>query len=175
MALNNPHANDVTYDHCTIPEHAQLGNAGCRRRAHGDRLHPFDGTNQSRAISVAYGTIDKCTITGNTFDLSGSGSGIMFSDAVTETSTITVADNTFKNCSQEGGYCVNNTGEVEGEQVAPITVTGSTFIDCTNKYLNQVNVEEAAASDAAYVVSGNTETYYETLAEAISAAPSVRL
>lgn len=85
--------------------------------------------------------------TGNTFDLSGSGSGIMFSDAVTETSTITVADNTFKNCSQEGGYCVNNTGEVEGEQVAPITVTGSTFIDCTNKYLNQVNVEEAAASD----------------------------
>mgnify|MGYP001751022016 FL=1 len=131
----------------------------------------FDGTNQSRAISVAYGTIDKCTITGNTFDLSGSGSGIMFSGAVTETSTITVADNTFKNCSQEGGYCVNNTGAVEGEQVAPISVTGSTFIDCANKYLNQVNVEEAAASDTAYVVSGNTETYYETLAEAISSAP----
>ena len=39
MALNNPHANDVTYDHCTFREHAQLGNAGCRRRAHGDRLH----------------------------------------------------------------------------------------------------------------------------------------
>ena len=95
----------------------------------------------------------------------------MFSGAVTETSTITVADNTFKNCSQEGGYCVNNTSAVEGEQVAPITVTGSTFIDCANKYLNQVNVEEAAASDTAYVVSGNTETYYETLAEAISSAP----
>lgn len=100
---------------------------------------------------MAYGTIDKCTITGNTICLSGSGSGIMFSGAVTETSTITVADNTFKNCSQEGGYCVNNTSAVEGEQVAPITVTGSTFIDCANKYLNQVNVEEAATSDTAYV------------------------
>ncbi|MBS6356272.1 S-layer homology domain-containing protein, partial [Oscillibacter sp.] len=171
MALNNPHANDVTYDHCTFQNMRSWG-----MLVAGEELTvtncTFDGTNQSRAISVAYGTIDKCTITGNTFDLSGSGSGIMFSDAVTKTSTITVADNTFKNCNQEGGYCVNNTGKVEGEQVAPITVTGSTFIDCTNKYLNQVNVEEAAASDAAYVVSGNTETYYETLAEAISAAPS---
>ena len=170
MALNNPHANDVTYDHCTFRNMRSWG-----MLVAGEELTvtdcTFDGTNQSRAISVAYGTIDKCTITGNTFDLSGSGSGIMFSDAVTETSTITVADNTFKNCSQEGGYCVNNTGAVEGELVAPITVTGSTFIDCANKYLNQVNVEEAAASDTAYVVSGNTETYYETLAEAISSAP----
>ena len=67
MALNNPHANDVTYDHCTFRNMRSWG-----MLVAGEELTvtdcTFDGTNQSRAISVAYGTIDKCTITGNTFD-----------------------------------------------------------------------------------------------------------
>lgn len=55
MALNNPHANDVTYDHCTFQNMRSWG-----MLVAGEELTvtncTFDGTNQSRAISVADGT-----------------------------------------------------------------------------------------------------------------------
>lgn len=80
----------------------------------------------SRQVSFAFGEIKECLIWGNTFDLS-KGYGIKFEGAVTANSTVTIKENTFKNCDitiwEDDSYCFSNDGET-------IVAEETKFLNC---------------------------------------------
>ena len=175
MALNHSVAPDVSFDGCTfknmrswgmLVSGGNLSVTGCS----------FEGSNASRAITVdVYGdrTIESCVITGNTFDLAGSGCGVSFSSScVTEESKITVDGNTFLNCNKDDGFCVRNMGTGSDPAEVEIKVTGSTFVNCEQTFTGKINLEDSETpnADKAALVHGSVETWYETLSEAVEAA-----
>lgn len=174
MALNNSHVDNVSFGGCTFKNMRSWGIL-----AAGNSLSvvssTFEGSNQSRAISVGggYGTVDNCTIEDNVFDLAGSGYGVKFEDSVTADSRIVIEDNIFKNSNnEEDGYAVAN---VDGEgNDAPVAIwaNGSTFINSSVQFLGAVNPreEDIPEADAVVLVQDNAEYYLETLTEALSRA-----
>ena len=173
MALNSTHVDNVSFDGCTFKNMRSWG-----MLVNGNELSvtncTFDGSNQSRAISVAYGpTIGKCTITGNVFDLAGSGYGIKFENSVGKDSVIDIADNTFKNSNnEEDGYAVANVDENGDAAENEIDVKGSVFVDSTVYYEGAVNLEGEGVpnKDTVVLVQGNIKYSLPTLAEAVSRA-----
>lgn len=170
MALNSTHVGDMTFAGCTFENMRSWG-----MLAAGDSLEvtgcEFDGSNQSRAISFSYGTINEAVITGNTFDLEN-GYGIKFENALTTGSKVTIEGNTFKNCNIEDSYCVSNVDGSGEPAQQEIKVSGSVFENCGQRYAGSVYLEnsETPNADKAVLVSGSVESYFDSLAKAVAAA-----
>lgn len=172
MALNSTHVNDVSYDRCTFKNMRSWGVFAAGNSV-SITNSVFEGSNQSRAVSISWGTIDECTITGNEFDLAGSGYGIKFEDSVKEDSKINIADNTFMNSNnEEDGYAVSNVDGDGAEAENEIDVKGSVFVDSTVYYAGAVNLEDEGyvftyhhvikvdAKDPTCTENGNIEYWY---------------
>ena len=174
MALNSTHVDNVSFEGCTFKNMRSWG-----MLVAGDTLSvvgsTFEGTNQSRAISVGggYGTIGTCTIADNVFDLAGSGYGVKFQGSVTEDSVITIADNVFMNSNnEEDGYAVSNVDADGNKAPVEIKANGSSFINSSVYYVGAVNLEdsETPVADKVVLLQGNGEYYMSTLAEALALA-----
>lgn len=170
MALNSTHVNDVSYDRCTFKNMRSWGVFAAGNSV-SITNSVFEGSNQSRAVSISWGTIDECTITGNEFDLAGSGYGIKFEDSVKEDSRINIADNTFMNSNnEEDGYAVSNVDGDGAEAENEIDVKGSVFVDSTVYYVGAVNLEDEGIpnTDKVVLVQDNIKYSLPTLAEALA-------
>ena len=174
MALNNSHVDNVSFDGCTFKNMRSWG-----MLAAGGTLSvvdsTFEGSNQSRAISLGggYGTIDNCTIADNVFDLAGSGYGVKFEGSVTADSKIVMEDNIFMNSNnEEDGYAVANVDGNGDDAPVDIWVNGSTFINSSVQFMGAVNPreEDIPEADAVVLIQGNTEYHLGTLKEALERA-----